>query len=82
MTKSRKHPTRLEQMQPMLDQLTDDEIAMADSAADYLWRFCRHRLDCYEWWAPILSLHGTLAGEQHRRSRAACRYADGLPPIS
>lgn len=71
MAKSRKHPTPLEQMQPMLDRLTDAEIAQAFSAADYLWRFCQDRIGREDWWGPILGLHGTLAGERYRRTALA-----------
>lgn len=69
--RSRKHPTPLERIQPMLDRLTDAELAIAYGAADYLWRFCRDRIGSEEWWGPILGLHGTLAGEQYRRVRVA-----------
>lgn len=69
MAKPRKHPTPLEQMQPTLDQLTDTEIARALSAADFLWRLCYIRLDRRDWGMPILGLHGTLAGEQYRRTK-------------
>jgi len=73
MAKSQGHRKRLsplERIQPMLDQLTDAEIAEAYRAADYLWRFCRHRIGREDWWGPILTLHGTLAGEAYRRTRA------------
>ena len=66
--RSRKLPSPLEQVQPALDQLTDAEIATAFRAAGQLWRFCYRRIGRRDWGMPILALHGTLAGEQHRRA--------------